>query len=86
MAATGQGGVREKKLLTDFTGSQPRYEFTGNWTGKDIRIVLTHARRAYFLHNKALRAQRVEPATEEEASDVVNQPKTQARKKETVNA
>ena len=74
MAATG------KKLLIDFTGPQPRYEFTGDWTGKDVRVVLTHARRAYFLHNKSIRALDAASATQAvEASEEVTTP-TVARK------
>ena len=37
-----------KKLTVDLDYNQPQFDFDGNWTGKDIRVVIANIRRAYL--------------------------------------
>lgn len=48
-----------KKLVVSLDYNQPQFEFEGEWTGKDVKTAMTHLRRAYLKHVKAVRAQAI---------------------------
>lgn len=46
-----------KKLTVDLDFNQPQFDFVGDWSGKDIRIVIANIRRAYLKLQRDLRVQ-----------------------------
>jgi len=45
----------QKKLTVEFDGKRaPKYEFEGEWNGRDVIIVRRTIRRAYKLHQVSL--------------------------------
>jgi hypothetical protein len=46
-----------KKLVVDLDYNTPQFDFVGDWSGKDIRIVIANIRRAYLKLQRDLRVQ-----------------------------
>jgi hypothetical protein len=58
--------VVAKKLEVNLDFNKPQFDFTGEWTGKDIRVVVANIRRAYVRFQRdsrvATKNQQDEPA------------------------
>lgn len=57
-----------KKLVVNLDYHQPEFTFEGTWTGKDVKVVLAHMRRAYLRHQRDTRRPANEQTADESAS------------------
>jgi hypothetical protein len=55
----------QRGLSITYTDGIPKFHFTGDWTGKDIAVIVRMIPREYHIHVRALRRSVVQPVIEE---------------------